>query len=362
MSGPKTTVWTLEPHTRAKHLILQRYLHAWLPIISLGRGKALFIDGFAGPGVYAGGEAGSPVIALRAFIDHRHRNKIGSDVHFLFFEANKARAESLAGIVDGLRPELPEGSTATVMHGEYAQLLTQALDELEGQGKQLAPSLVFVDPFGVSGLPMQLVRRVLATRSCEVLVNFMTGYAHRFIGAPEFERHLDETLGTPAWREGRELIGHDRIDFLRRLYISELTGETAGRARYVRGFSMLDERNRPIYDLVFATNHALGIDKMKDALWHVDAAGGARFSDATDPEQPTLLDGTAGADDRLVARLRHVFAGRTVMWGDVEEAIRRSPFRILRKPLKKAAADASSGMRIDSPGRAIGPLTRFTFD
>jgi hypothetical protein len=51
-----------------------------------------------------------------------------------------------------------------------------------------------------------------------------------------------------------------------------------------------------------------------------------------------------------------------VLWGEVEERIRRSAFRIRRRPLIRLAADASSGMRIESPTRAIGPLTRFTFD
>ena len=36
MTAPKTTVWELEPHTRAKHAILRRYLQAWTPILSLG--------------------------------------------------------------------------------------------------------------------------------------------------------------------------------------------------------------------------------------------------------------------------------------------------------------------------------------
>jgi len=361
VSGPKQTIWTLDPHTRAKHLILQRYLHAWIPIVALGRGRAVFIDGFAGPGVYAGGEEGSPIIAMRAFIDHAHRQKIGSDVHFLFFEADKARAESLGKQVDALRPALPNGSTATVLHGEYAPLLTQVLDDLQGVGKQLAPSLVFIDPFGVSGLPMTLVRRVLATRSCEVLVNFMTGFAHRFIGSPEFERHLDETLGTTEWRDGRNLTGHDRIDFLRRLYIQELMGEIPGRARYVRGFSMLNSSNRPIYDLVFATNHPTGIDKMKDALWRVDANGGERFSDATDPGQSTLFDLVNTHDDGLIALLRESFRGSSVPWSTVEERIRRSPYRILKTPLTRAAKNPASGISIQSPSRAITPTTIFTF-
>lgn len=362
MSGPKTTVWAIEPHTRAKHLILQRYLHAWLPIISRSRGRVVFIDGFAGPGVYEGGEEGSPVIALRALIDHAHRHLIASNVHFLFFEDDSKRAARLREVIAPIAATLPSGSTATVMQGAYAQLLTAGLDEIEGNGKQLAPSLVFIDPFGVSGLPMALVRRVLATPSCEVLINVMTGFIHRFIAAPEFEKHLDEIFGVPHWRPARALAGAARVEFLRRLYLAELTRpDIKGRARYARLFSMLNKADQPIYDLVFATNHPTGMDRMKDALWRVDASGGERFSDATDPGQATLLDVEAGTDDRLIALLRQHFAGKTVFWGEVEDRIRRSPFRILKNPLKKAAADPRSGVRIESPTRAIGPLTRFTF-
>jgi three-Cys-motif partner protein len=54
----------LEPHTRAKHEILKRYLQAWMVILSQGRfPEILYIDGFAGPGQYEGGEAGSTTSA-----------------------------------------------------------------------------------------------------------------------------------------------------------------------------------------------------------------------------------------------------------------------------------------------------------
>jgi hypothetical protein len=33
--------------------------------------ELLYVDGFAGPGVYEGGEMGSPIIALRAALLHR---------------------------------------------------------------------------------------------------------------------------------------------------------------------------------------------------------------------------------------------------------------------------------------------------
>jgi three-Cys-motif partner protein len=61
MAAPKTTTWRLEAHTRAKHEILGRYLQAWTPILSAsGLPHILYIDGFAGPGRYDGGEDGSP--------------------------------------------------------------------------------------------------------------------------------------------------------------------------------------------------------------------------------------------------------------------------------------------------------------
>ena len=84
-------IWELAAHTRAKHEILRRYLEAWVPILTLGGfPKVLYVDGYAGPGVYSGGELGSPIIALRAALAHSAR--IRGQVHFLFVEKNQERA------------------------------------------------------------------------------------------------------------------------------------------------------------------------------------------------------------------------------------------------------------------------------
>ena len=57
---PLDTLWELDPHTLGKHLVLRAYLDAWLPVMGSWQGRLLFIDGFAGPGEYEGGEEGSP--------------------------------------------------------------------------------------------------------------------------------------------------------------------------------------------------------------------------------------------------------------------------------------------------------------
>jgi len=63
----QSTTWDAEPHTEAKHEILKKYLQAWIPIISRF-GKANYIDGFAGPGIYNNGKKGSPLIAIQSLL------------------------------------------------------------------------------------------------------------------------------------------------------------------------------------------------------------------------------------------------------------------------------------------------------
>lgn len=94
MAAPKTTQWTLEPHTRAKHEILKRYLSAWFPILSQGGfPEVLYVDGFAGPGRYSKGEEGSPIIALKAALEHMAT--LQSRIRFLFVEEREDRAAAL---------------------------------------------------------------------------------------------------------------------------------------------------------------------------------------------------------------------------------------------------------------------------
>jgi hypothetical protein len=38
-------------------------MQAWVPILTRYYGRVVYIDGFAGPGIYVGGEEGSPIIA-----------------------------------------------------------------------------------------------------------------------------------------------------------------------------------------------------------------------------------------------------------------------------------------------------------
>src|SRR4051812_16197754 len=114
---PKETVWAIESHTIGKHRVLRSYLHAWLPIMGISNERILFIDGFAGPGVYEAGEEGSPVIALRALSEHTGKGLIRAEVNYLFIEYDKARAKKLSQVVEPLSVALPDNCHVQVEQG-----------------------------------------------------------------------------------------------------------------------------------------------------------------------------------------------------------------------------------------------------
>jgi len=62
-------------------------------------GRILFVDGFAGPGRYAGGEEGSPLIALETLLAHpQFQTPQGQrEVVFIFIKKEQDRAAALEG-------------------------------------------------------------------------------------------------------------------------------------------------------------------------------------------------------------------------------------------------------------------------
>jgi three-Cys-motif partner protein len=90
MTKPSETLWEMEPHTKAKHEILRRYLSAWFPILGSKIPRIVYIDGFCGPGRYLGGEEGSPIIALKEAL--KQPVLASSEVNFLFIDDSSARS------------------------------------------------------------------------------------------------------------------------------------------------------------------------------------------------------------------------------------------------------------------------------
>ena len=271
---PNTTTWPLEPHTRGKHLVLEGYMQAWLPIMTKWNGRVLFIDAFAGPGEYSGGEPGSPVIALSALKNHRARNQMQSEVKYLFIEKDTDRCEHLEQVLSGLDDELPSNCIYTVINSTFDETLTDVLDNIEQQRSRLAPAFVMIDPFGVSETSMSTIGRILENPKSEVYISFMYEAINRFKEHPYFEKPLDELFGCPEWRDGMDLgDSKERKDFFYDLYRNQLKRNGT---QYVVHFELY-EGERLIYAIFFGTKSLDGCDKMKQAIWKVAPFGDYRF-------------------------------------------------------------------------------------
>ncbi len=356
MAAPKTTIWDLEPHTRAKHEILKRYLQAWTPILTHGGfPEILYVDGFAGPGRYSKGEDGSPIIALGVALDQRTQS--GATIRFLFVEKDEDRARVLKEIVDVV--DIPRNFQVEVAGGDtFEAAFGRLLNSFKAKGAVPPPIFAFIDPFGWTGAPFSIVKEIMGYRSCEVLVTFMYEEINRFIGHPDQEQNFDAFFGTPDWREGVKLPDSRRRNrFLHDLYLRQL--REAAKAKYVRSFEMRNDKDVVDYYLFYVTNNLLGLKKMKEAMWKVDESGEFRFSDATDPNQFVLFE-KEPRFDVLQHQLLGRFGGAVATVEEIEEfvlaetAFRETHYkRHVLKPLE--LADPPKLEAVDPPpGRKRG--------
>jgi three-Cys-motif partner protein len=350
MSKLLGTIWPLEPHTAKKHEILRRYFEAWLPILANSNGRVVYIDGFAGPGVYSGGEDGSPVIVLKAARDHKY--KPASELCCLFVEADKRRHARLESVLAALKPTVPKNIKFEAINKTFDDEISRTLGDLARKKQSLAPTLAFIDPFGFSHTPFETIRRLMEQPKCEVLINFMYEEINRFLSLPDYSETFDELFGTPDWRGALTLSTPDeRVAAIRDLYLRQL--KTIG--EYARSFQMINMGNRVDYFLFFATNNTLGLQRMKESMWKVDPKGEFQFSDLTDASSQLLLSFAATPDlDTLRTMIVSEFSGKEVEIGDLEQwVVTDTPFlpRHIRKPVLEPMEDDNTVVFTSKPGR-----------
>lgn len=313
--------WAIAPHTTAKHQILEEYLKAWFPIIARWNKDIVYIDGFAGPGRYSGGEFGSPIIALNAIKNHTMLGSARS-INFLFIEKDKKRSSALRQTLqEEFSSGMPSNIQYDVLDSDFEGGLSSILDTQDEQNKKLAPTFAFIDPFGYSDFSMDLIQRLLSYDKCEVFITFMASYVHRF-SDPLHVKSQFELFGTeelPDFSDGKNT--NEKINSILDFYIKQL--QKNGGAKYVYPFQMIGDKNIPIYYLIFATNHLKGLEEMKKAMTKVDSRGLYSFSDRIGSSQ--IFFAGIKDDESRIARdaelvLKH-FAGKTVSVEKIHEFV-----------------------------------------
>jgi three-Cys-motif partner protein len=243
----------------------------------------MYVDGFCGPGEYKGGEPGSPIIALQVASEHTRR--LSSRIYFRFIDKRSDRTTHLQQTLRGI--EWPGNFDVKVDCGEFEEVFGRELRAATDCTCSIPPTFAFLDPFGFSGMPYEIVSDLLSHSKCEAFINLSVDSINRFLNHPsdEIRDHIVRAYGTNDILEIDKMSG-DRVLACRMLYQQQLLKTV----KFVRYFEMRDPRNHVQYYLFFATNHPLGHLKMKEAMWRVDPDGEFRFSDRTDPNMAALFD------------------------------------------------------------------------
>lgn len=278
--------WEADPHTKVKHDLYRRYFGKWFPIMMRGWGGDLtYAEGFSGPGVYADGAPGSPIIALNSIIGDPRLRTTARKMRFLFVDHNsrctKLLRERLALAAEPVAlQDLPgHGITVDVKTGDCVPALEDLLAAHSAWGR---PMLVILDTWGAS-VPLNLVRRVAENPNSEVLITIGPQYFSRFAGVDNIG-HGDSVFGSSQWREVMNKPSGEKATWLLQHYRDIIEGVGFD---HVLDFELIDTRGQSLY-LVFGTTHKRGLEKMKEAMWEVDDVSGVGYRDPRDPGQQTL--------------------------------------------------------------------------
>jgi len=354
----KSVLWEAPPHTLAKISILQTYLSRWFEILGRSRPRQnlWYIDGFAGPGEYTNSLTGSPVAAITSASEAL--KSLGSQwkaggVHCVFIEENSERFDHLKNklSITVNNPKIHTHFFNSTFVGGLSALRKQAHNPFLPP----SPLFAFVDPFGATGVPFAVIKDLLSRESSEVLINFDSDGIGRIFRAKEAANHeeiLNAIFGDDSWKPELEKhrLSHELYRGVLALYKQKLLA--LPKVRYVFAFEMRSAKNTIDFHLVFASQHPLGLEKMKEAMKTIAKNGDYCFSDAH-LNQSTMFrfDEPSAYSPQLFEQFR----GRTVKYSELRDyALNESPFTNPKSMLKDLEEKGMIQVSSSDPKRRKG--------
>lgn len=322
--APKTPTWELEEHTKAKHKLLRLYLDAWIPIVGRDNPRIGLIDGYAGPGVYKGGGAGSPIVMLEAYLQRADLASLRAAPLFIFVEKDRERFSILEGEL--AKVARPENVDVRSFNASFDDVLDGLLDSLDG--KRPIPIFMFVDPFGYD-YDLEDIGRLVSNPRCEALTFLPTPFIGRFVDQPQLAPTISRALDSDDWMAARGLPEVERDRIICDVFAASLRRSV----EYVLAFHVETAPNSS-YDLFFATRHPKGVNAMKDAMWKVDPTGTYRWHTGNALGQTVMFSGEPDAYEAGAA-LRELVGDRVFTIEEAEGLWLKTRFRSAH--LRKAA-------------------------
>jgi three-Cys-motif partner protein len=301
----------LQKHSDAKLQILNSYVIPWMRKIVLGTqmfgGKCLVIDGFAGQGIYEDNSQGSPIILLNCAIDFYkqalEKKWPPPNIYFIFIEGDSGNYDSLVKNVMetiNLDPSKFKKNTFSAsedyptinvacFNDEFQNVLGKILEEVPS----LIPSFCFIDPFGFSQTPFNLIQKYMKNRFAEIFMNFIYEETNRFINhkSEAIQQHISKHFGVTDLSALKLMLGDAGDPITRKqIIVSYYAGQLYNQAlaKHVISFE-IKKNGRTKLVLFFATKSVIGLSTMKTAMWGVDDTGSYLYDDKKASDQIEFL-------------------------------------------------------------------------
>jgi len=300
-----------------KARIISNFFSSWANIVvptaqSKGQ-KIAYIDMYCGPGRYGDDQKSTPLIVLEKAIANP---RVAANLVTIFNDEDPAHVQKLEAEV-GRLPGIERLSNKPVFMNTTIGPETEKYF-LE---KSSVPTFTFIDPFGYTGLTLNLIKGVTKGWGSDCLFFFNYARINRALSAGVFREPMSALFGEARAdaliRQLTTIEGNGKLTPYRR---EEMIGDTLTAALqdlnslHVRPFTFRKD-NRTTHKLVFVTKSTKGYTVMKDVMAkqsNVQRGGGIiefTFSDIAVPEPILLMNFEF---DQLKTSLCDRFRGKTL--------------------------------------------------
>jgi len=315
--------WEYREHTKVKHILLEKYLSAWIPILGKHNPRICYFDGFAGRGEYIDKTTqrtilGSPLIALKVA---DRLSEYFSKLICYFIEKDKDNFENLEEVLKREKPKIKNWQKIEVEkeNEEFANVIEGVFENME-EGHALIPSFFFVDPFGFSGIPFHIITKILSNPRTEVFFTFMVRDIARFIQLPELEETFNSLFGTDKWKSILASAQKPEVALID-LYREQL--HEVAKVQHSWPFKVCtSEKVQTLYYLLHATNNYKGHSIMKQIMFKQSAVGNFAYlgpQDIAARSQMKLFE--INSIEELKKHLLERFKGSKISYNKIQEEV-----------------------------------------
>ncbi|MGB6836397.1 MAG: three-Cys-motif partner protein TcmP [Dehalococcoidia bacterium] len=248
----------LRDHSEIKLRILGKFVVPWsakLGFKAQARGgqRIWYVDGFAGPGKYRDGKAGSPLIGAGQALGVLRGNK-----EYVLGCVNVEREPSYFRSLEELTQHFKDqGVPMHNLHGDFSSLVPRIAEIIGAHD----PVLVFIDPFGIKPLVYQSLKHLIARPGeVDLILIFQTRAVWRL--ATEHGDLVTRAVGSDEWAP---LWKTQRLDAVLDTLEANLLSD--GKFCAVAAYGVRAEKEAaPKYHMVMASRSVHAFELLNDMI------------------------------------------------------------------------------------------------